>query len=338
MNISVFENNLKVHAISFGLGVQSTAMVHLAIEGKLPRPDCIIFSNPHWEDEGSYENLERILPKIKASGIPFHEVSGGDIREDSIMQERTELPFFVNASRYETIEGKLNLLLSDTKRAWYKQQKSTHQLSLLPQKSLEETLHEAATAFGKSVQAGEIASGWVNLKTTQIGRQCTKKYKIKPTTDCLRKKYSVSAKNPAGQWLGITTDEWHRMRTSQVKATQLIYPLVELGMSRQCCIDYLDEIRFPVPVKSACIGCPYHSNETWRELSEAQIEEASDFEEKMIQMIGKNEKLRNLPYFANGVRLHRDMRPLRDRPFEVEKDAADGLGSSPCTGSAGCFL
>lgn len=336
MKISVFDNQLNIHAVSFGLGVQSTALVEKVLDGKLPRPDCIIFADPHWEDEGSYENLELIRPRIKAAGIPLHVVSAGNIRVDFKVSKRTELPFYVNASRYETIEGKLKLFLSDTKRAWYKRQKSTNQLSLVPEKSLEKTLHEAATAFGKRVQAGEIKSGWLNLNTSQIGRQCTKRYKIKPVMDYLRKHYGASSKNPAGQWLGISTDEWHRMKTSRIKATRLLYPLIELGMSREDCEDYLQEKGLPIPVKSACVGCPYHSDSTWKSLSDAQIDDAADFEEEMIQMIASTESLRYLPYFENGVRLHASMQPIDERPFETSmKDQSD---DSPCTGEAGCFL
>ena len=199
---------------------------------------------------------------------------------------------------------------------------------------LEKLLHDAATEFGRKVERGEIKSGWVELKTTQIGRQCTKKYKIKPVMDYMREHYGASAKRPVGQWLGITTDEWHRMTTSPIKASVLMYPLIDIGMSRDDCEAYLIEKGYPVPPKSACIACPFHSDPTWLEMTDAEIAETADFEEGVIQMIA-NSDLKYLPYFANGVRVHSSMVPIEERPFEKENKED---GGSPCMGAAGCFL
>ena len=337
--VSIFETErLGIHSLSWGLGGQSTALVLKAINGEIPRPDCIVFADPMWEGEGSYEILHRIQPMIDTSGIPFHIVSGGDIRHDSNAIGRTEMPFYTNASRYETIEGKMKLLVADTTKAWYKAKRESEKTpTLFPQfqKSLEDTVHEACTEFGKKVQAGIIRSGWQQMDTSQIARQCTLKFKIKPVMDLLRSTYGATHKNPVGQWLGITVDEFHRMKTSQIKASILMYPLIDLGMSREDCEIYIQEHGLPVPPKSACKGCPYHSDALWNTYTDAQIEDVALFEEEVIQMIANNPSLRYLPYFTNGVRVHNSMQPIDDRPFEK------GIGldtGSPCMGAAGCFL
>ena len=336
--LSIFEKDkLKHHALNFGLGVQSTAMVLKVINNELPPPDVIVFADPMWEVEGSYENLERIKPMIKKAGIPFEIVSAGNIREDGIKLHRIEMPFFVNATRYETIEGKMKLLISDTTKAWKKakERKENLQQEIFAEKqlSLEETIHKACTEFGKKVQAGEITSGWKEMKTSQIGRQCTNKYKIRACMDMLREKYGASHKKPIGQWLGITTDEFTRMTTSPIKASVLMYPLIDLGLSREDCEDYLDEQGFPVPPKSSCTSCPYHSNALWNTLSDGQIEESADFEERNIQMIANDPKLKYLPYFSNGVRVHNSMQPIDERPFENKPTEET---EHPCV--SGCFL
>lgn len=335
--ISVFEKDrLHANSLNLGLGVQSTAMTLKVLNKELPRPDAIIFSDPMWEDEGSYENLERIRPMIEGAGIPFHIVSSGNIRENNITTGNAELPYYVNPSRYITIEEKMKLLVSDTRRQWYKDRRNAkRQGTLFPQKSLEETIHEACTQFGKKVQAGLIKSGWKEMKTTQISRQCTKLYKIEPVTRFLRENYGADAKTPVGQWLGITVDEWHRMTTSPIKAAVLMYPLIDIGMSREDCELYLEEQGFPVPVKSACVGCPYHSTAGWNNLTDAQIDDVADFEEGVLQMIANDPKLRYYPYFVNGARVHRSMVPIDERPFKKESDEDEG---SPCMGQAGCFL
>lgn len=340
--VSIFElEKLRHHALNFGLGVQSTVMVLKVLKGELPPPTCIVFADPMWEVADSYENLERIKPMIHKSGIPFHIVSAGDIRNDPVKLGRVEMPMFVNASRYETIEGKMNLLIKDTTKAWKKEKKRREglQQDLFEEEllSLEETIHIACTRFGEKVKAGEIKSGWMELNTSQIGRQCTEKYKIRAVMKMLREDYGATHKNPIGQWLGITTDEFTRMKVSPVKASILMYPLIDLGMSRDDCIEYCEQEGFPVPAKSACIGCPYHSNVTWNTLTPEQIEDVAEYEEQMIQMIASHPTLKYLPYFANAVRVHRDMRPIDDYPFR-NKLLQIEPGESPCSGQAGCFL
>lgn len=336
--ITIFEKHkLRYHALNFGLGVQSTVMVLMGLNGELPRPDVIVFADPMWEAQKSYENLEHIRPMIEKSGVPFEIVSAGNIREDGIKLHRIEMPFFINSTRYETVEGKMELLIKDTTKAWKKEQKRKEQLQqdlfAKEQLSLEETIHHACTMFGQKVQAGEIKSGWMDMNTSQIGRQCTAKYKIRAVMDMLREKYGASPKRPIGQWLGITTDEFTRMKTSPVKSSILMYPLIDLGMSRENCIEYCEDHNFPVPVKSACVSCPYHSNTLWNTLSDEQIEESADFEERNIQMIANDPKLKYLPYFSNGVRVHNSMQPIDERPFE-NKTAEET--EHPCV--SGCFL
>lgn len=337
--VTIWEmEKLEKHSLSFGLGVQSTAMVLKVINGELPRPNLIIFADPMWEDQGSYENLERIKPMIQDSGIPFHIVSAGNIREDGIKKHRLEVPFFVNASRYETIEGKMKLLISDTTKAWRKEHKKAEvntELFLEPELNLEDTIHKACTEFGKKVEIGLIKSGWKEMKTSQIGRQCTEKYKIRSVMKLLREQYGASAKTPIGQWLGITTDEWHRMKISRIKASVLMYPLIDLGMSRTDCEEYCEDHDFPIPVKSACLMCPFHSNVLWKTYNDEQINDVADWEEENIQMIASDPKLRHLPYFTNGVRVHNSMQPIDERPFDSTTQEDKG---SPCMGNAGCFL
>lgn len=102
-------------------------------------------------------------------------------------------------------------------------------------------------------------------------RQCTREYKIEPINRLKRQLlgYSRGERAEGVQCLtliGISTDEASRMRSSKEPWNKNIYPLIELGMSRADCLQWLKRNGYPIPPKSACIGCPFRSNDTWLEL------------------------------------------------------------------------
>ena len=107
-------------------------------------------------------------------------------------------------------------------------------------------------------------------KAGQVKRQCTDNWKIRPL-----RKY-VKTLLPGGKtypgaiecWQGISLDEWHRMRTSDVKYIENRYPLIERRMTRQDCIVFLQSHGLEVPPKSACTFCPYHSISHWKRMKQ----------------------------------------------------------------------
>ena len=111
-------------------------------------------------------------------------------------------------------------------------------------------------------------------------KQCTTDFKIRPIRKFLREHYGMKAR--FNQWIGISLDEAHRMRTSDVKYVTMCYPLVtDLKWTRGHCIEYLRRHNIPVPTKSACIGCPLHSDHNWQELTETEKEDAIEFDESI---------------------------------------------------------
>jgi hypothetical protein len=103
-------------------------------------------------------------------------------------------------------------------------------------------------------------------------RQCTREFKIEPIHRKAREIMGVKrvgrvARNiRAEQWIGFSTDELSRV-TSMRAVEHLIprYPLVELGMSRADCIQWLTDRGWSA-AKSACVICPYRSDSEWRDL------------------------------------------------------------------------
>lgn len=75
---------------------------------------------------------------------------------------------------------------------------------------------------------------------------------------------------PAGpwmsQWIGFSTDEIERVAPSRVPYAVNEYPLLDLGMSRDDCIAFLADRGWGDTAKSACIGCPFHNNDEWRDM------------------------------------------------------------------------
>lgn len=103
------------------------------------------------------------------------------------------------------------------------------------------------------------------------GRQCTRDYKINPIVTKVRellgagKGERVEASRHAEQWIGISTDELHRVKDSGRTYITHRWPLIEARMNRTDCQAWFQR-RFPGRslVKSACVFCPYQSNELWR--------------------------------------------------------------------------
>lgn len=78
------------------------------------------------------------------------------------------------------------------------------------------------------------------------------------------------------QWIGISTDEIIRAKPSfeawQVKR----FPLIGMRMSRADCLAWLERHDYPLPPKSACIGCPFHADSRWRQIRDHDPDAWSD--------------------------------------------------------------
>jgi hypothetical protein len=72
------------------------------------------------------------------------------------------------------------------------------------------------------------------------------------------------------------TDEFHRAKDSDVRYLRNVFPLLDLGMSRDDCIAYLREHGFGETVKSACVGCPYSGNARLRRIRDAEPDAWAD--------------------------------------------------------------
>jgi hypothetical protein len=94
------------------------------------------------------------------------------------------------------------------------------------------------------------------LRKFMLRRQCTREYKVAPIQRYLTQKY------PQGiikLMLGISADEWTRMRQSSHSRIEHVYPLVEEMITRRHCLEIIRDAGLDLPAKSSCWFCPYRS-------------------------------------------------------------------------------
>ncbi len=113
-------------------------------------------------------------------------------------------------------------------------------------------------------------------------RQCTGEYKIKPIKAKVRELlgYPYPARIPKGtfaeQWVGISTDEFHRAKDADVQYMRNRHPLIDMGWSRTDCTRYLTTLGLADTPKSSCLGCPFHGNAQWRHIRDTSPTEWAD--------------------------------------------------------------
>jgi hypothetical protein len=158
-------------------------------------------------------------------------------------------------------------------------------------------------------------------------RQCTKEYKLRPIQ---RKVVELlGGKRPAGGCqllIGISRDEALRAKPSRVRYVDNTFPLLDLGMSRTDCLTWLADNGYPMPPRSSCLGCPFHSDVEWRGLT---LEEFAD-------TVEVDRAIRNQPGFRGQQFMSRKLKPLDQVDFRTpgEKGQAD-LFTNECEGMCG---
>lgn len=149
----------------------------------------------------------------------------------------------------------------------------------------------------------------------QLWRSCTKAYKIVPIVRQIRALLQAqglpSPRQGArvSQVLGISLDELHRASPSRVRWITVVWPLLARRMTRQDCLTWLRRHGYPLPPKSSCLGCPYHSNAHWLQMQRTQPDD------EWASTVAVDTALRQgsrLPSCTGQVYLHRSMRPLQE--------------------------
>jgi|6_EtaG_2_1085325.scaffolds.fasta_scaffold02603_3 hypothetical protein len=130
--------------------------------------------------------------------------------------------------------------------------------------------------WGRKGYAVQIPAYTRHLETAargQMQRQCTGHWKIAPLRRFARSIIGKTSPGSVEMWMGISLDEWHRMKDSRAKYIANRYPLVERRMNRASCVSWLEQHGLDVPTKSACTFCPYHSKGFWRRMKQARSDD-----------------------------------------------------------------
>ncbi|MEQ4608453.1 adenine nucleotide alpha hydrolase family protein [Streptomyces bacillaris] len=154
-------------------------------------------------------------------------------------------------------------------------------------------------------------------------RQCTGEYKVKPIKRKIRDilGYPYPTPVPKGvfveQWIGISTDEFHRAKDADVKYMQNRHPLIDLGWSRSECVRYLTSLGLADTPKSSRLGCPYHGNSQWRKIrdtSPSEWEDVVEFDAAIRKGNARANATGNT--LLDEAFLHRSRVPLGEAPID----------------------
>ena len=192
----------------------------------------------------------------------------------------------------------------------------------------------AAKGTTNFVVAPYFTQNKITGKKGMIMRQCSNDYKIQE----IRKKIRELCGVPKGkhfpkdkyveQWIGISKDEIQRMKPARDPYILNRHPLIEMNMSRQDCINYLNKNKIPLPEKSACIVCPFHDDKYWHFMKTQRPEEFADAVEldKEIRTISRKDNIKNYT--------HRSCKPLDEVDFNPDENQLD-MFNNECEGVCG---
>ena len=176
-----------------------------------------------------------------------------------------------------------------------------------------------------------------NAETGKKGllrRQCTADYKILPVNKKVRQLLGLQSneKRKKGtkveMLMGISMDEVYRVKENRLKYITNVYPLIELGMNRNDCLNWIKENNYPTPPRSACTFCPFHNNSEWRKIKENKEEWDSVVE--LDRLIRKGTKKNTDEVFLHSSCLPIDQVDLKEKPEDQYN-----LFNNECEGMCG---
>jgi hypothetical protein len=299
--------------LNLGAGTQSSVVMMLMERGELPRADYAVFSDTGWEPAEVYEHLDWLRARTT---IPIVTVEAGNIYEDAM---RSQV-----AWSKESAES-----AGETRNRW----------ASMPLYVLNNQRHvqgPGLTLWG--IDEETYVKDLSIPDDGQIKRQCTSEYKLEPIRKWIKR--HIFELEPRDRWpttpsiiqvFGISFDERTRMRVPEPWAT-FDYPLVDRRLHRDRVIQWAEEYfpghRFP---RSACIGCPFHSNSEWRHIRDTDPD-------GWKQAVALDERLRNADGMRGQVFIHRDCVPLADADLEApdtdQMRLESGYGNE-CAGMCG---
>jgi hypothetical protein len=254
----------QVDVISFGVGVQSTALLIMACDGTLKEQGYnvkyAIFANTGDEPKRVIEHYYFMKDYAKKYGVEVIMTSNGNIVDGVELfcetgQRVPSLPYFTR-----------------------------------------------------------------NIETNELGmlmRQCTHDYKImavdryiKRDLMNLKKGQRFPKDKLVRKIIGISIDEFQRVKQSPNKWHTNDYPLFDKEKDRSWCVKYIEENIGYIPSSSECIICPYHSDEYWKNM---KINHKDDWDHAVrIDRLLRNSDIEKKSKIKSRLYLYRGGIPLED--------------------------
>ena len=174
-----------------------------------------------------------------------------------------------------------------------------------------------------------------NGNKSMVKRQCTREYKLAPIEVELRILLGLGYREPVPRgayvelWIGISYDEVFRMKPSRETWIDHYWPLIDNRMSRSDCQKWFnDNYQGRNLPRSACIGCPYHTDAEWVEMKLSDKESWDDavFIDASLRTSDRAQR------FGGEMYLHKSMVPLGDiahfpdtRQYALFGDECEGM-------------
>jgi hypothetical protein len=170
-------------------------------------------------------------------------------------------------------------------------------------------------------------------------RQCTSEYKLRPLVQAQR---AIAGLAPGQRCkehritsvIGISWDEVQRMKDPLFPWIRNEYPLVDRRMTRQQCLDWNSRHEHDLPPRSACVGCPFHSDREWRDMKlndPASWHDAVEFDRTI-----RADAQVALRMFEGRAFLHSSLLPLDEVDLRTQEDRGQmNLFDMECEGMCG---
>jgi hypothetical protein len=168
----------------------------------------------------------------------------------------------------------------------------------------------------------------------QTKRQCTTNWKIIPIRQVisLLVQQLGETKKPGivEQWIGISMDEWKRMKDNDVQYIKNRWPLIEKKMTRTDCVIWLEKNGLEIPPRSACIFCPFHNTDEWRRIK------ANDTDWNNAVLVDRAIRKNSPGYAGYEQFVHPSRKPLEDVDLRTEQEKGQlSLWDQECSGICG---
>lgn len=139
-------------------------------------------------------------------------------------------------------------------------------------------------------------------------RSCTADFKIAVIHKYIRAELGASEQYPVEVGIGISVDEFERAHRGEDEPFERrVYPLIDLRLTRQDCRAIIQRAGLPIPPKSSCYFCPYHTIRAWQDMRANRpdlFEKAAALEKHLSR---RSERLGR-----GKVYLHWKMKPLKE--------------------------